>query len=83
MALKKKKTGCGPLKNSGEGSRATLALLFYQNFSVSARMRPCGIPANRLRFPHISKHGTPDLELKNDPPGWLSGERVGLMTWWL
>ena len=19
----------------------------------------------------------------NDPPGWLSGERVGLLTWWL
>ena len=33
--------------------------------SVSARMRPCGIPANKLGFPHISKHGTPDLALKN------------------
>ena len=19
----------------------------------------------------------------NDPPGWLSGEHVGLLTWWL
>ena len=33
--------------------------------SVSARMRPCGIPANKLGFPHISKHGTPDLALEN------------------
>ena len=33
--------------------------------SVSARMRPGGIPANKLGFPHISKHGTPDLALKN------------------
>ena len=28
-------------------------------------MRPCGIPANKLQFPHISKHGTPDLALIN------------------
>ena len=21
--------------------------------------------------------------IKEAPPGWLSGERVGLMTWWL
>ena len=33
--------------------------------SVSARMRHCGIPVNKLGFPHISKHGTPDLALKN------------------
>ena len=33
------------------------------NGSVSARMRPCGIPANKLGFLHISKHGTPDLAL--------------------
>ena len=33
--------------------------------SVSARMHPCGIPANKLGFPHISKHGTPDLALTN------------------
>ena len=24
-----------------------------------------------------------DLCVKSAPPGWLSGERVGLMTWWL
>ena len=23
------------------------------------------------------------LEKNNAPPGWLSGERVGPMTWWL
>ena len=23
------------------------------------------------------------LSCKAAPPGWLSGERVGLMTWWL
>ena len=28
-------------------------------------MRPWGIPANKLGFPHISKHGTPDLALTN------------------
>ena len=33
--------------------------------SVSARMRPCRITANKLVFPHISKHGTPDLALIN------------------
>ena len=32
---------------------------------VSARMCLCGIPANKLGFPHISKHGMPDLALKN------------------
>ena len=37
----------------------------YCPCSVSARMRPCGIPANKLGFPHISKHGLPDLALKN------------------
>ena len=35
------------------------------SYSVSVRMRPCGIPANKLGFPHISKHGTPGLVLKN------------------
>ena len=28
-------------------------------------MSPCRIPANKLGFQHISKHGTPDLALKN------------------
>ena len=33
------------------------------------------------------KENLTNLGLNNDfqfaPPGWLSGERVGLMTWWL
>ena len=33
--------------------------------SISARMRPWGIPANKLGFRHISKHGMPDLALTN------------------
>ena len=38
---------------------------FFDLHSVSARMRPCGIQANKLGCPHISKHGMPDLALKN------------------
>ena len=42
-----------------------LSAFYIYELSVSARMRPCGIPTNKLCFPHISKHGMPDLALKN------------------
>ena len=46
----------------------------------------------RINFHRFCKEGHANLYFRNDlpgvlivigaPPGWLSGERVGLMSWW-
>ena len=44
-----------PNEDKNMGKRENAGIQYF--LSVSAGMRPCGIPANKLGFPHISKHG--------------------------
>ena len=37
----------------------------------------------RREWDRIPMHIVRNLTMTSNPPGWLSGERVGLMTWWL